>query len=66
VSVALRMHEFLLTTHNSSANAIDCNATALSVWLGGTSYVPANIAVDGFGACRVIYSVFEVMAGRRV
>ena len=49
-----------LTAHHPSANAVDCNVSALSVWLSGSSYAPAKIAVDGFGACRVIYSVLKV------
>ena len=54
--------QFLLTMRDSSANAVNCNSSALSVWLSGQSYAAAAVENDASGACRVVFSVLEVIA----
>jgi hypothetical protein len=52
--------QFLLTMRDASANAVSCNASALSIWLSGESFAAADVENDSSGACRVVFSVLEV------
>jgi hypothetical protein len=60
VATAGLASQFLLTMRDASANAVNCDSRALSVWLVGQSYVSADVDNDPSGACRVVFSVLEV------
>ncbi len=54
--------EFTITMRDASANVVDCNTSALTVWLTGTGYAAAAVTADNVGACRVTISVLKVRA----
>jgi hypothetical protein len=60
VATAGRASEFVVTMRDASANEVDCDASALVVWLAGASYAAAEVKADDGGGCRVIFSVLEV------
>ena len=60
VATAGLASQFLLTMRDASANVVNCDGGALTVWLAGQGYAAADVKKDASGACRVVFSVLEV------
>ncbi len=60
VATAGLASEFVITMRDASANVVDCNASALSVWLVGGGHAAADIQRNDVGDCRVVIAVIKV------
>ena len=60
VATAGLASEFVITMRDASANVVDCNASAVSVWLVGGGHAAADIQRNDGGDCKVVVAVIKV------